>query len=97
MDSLRKSGRRERFPKKRSLRADLRRDRIRVARHVEDLDARPHRGDPSRHFRPVQARHDDVGQDEMDRARIPRRKMDGLCATGGFEHLVPVGLEELSR
>jgi hypothetical protein len=50
---------------------------------------------PAVQFTAVQARHFDIGQQQVDRPGVPRSHLQRFDAIGGLEHVISVRLENL--
>ena len=68
-----------------------------VARHIEHPGFGPHRGEAVGKFTPVHARHDDVRQQQVNRAWVSCRKLKGGHAVVGFKHGVSLLGQILAR
>lgn len=64
-----------------------------VAGHEEDVCARSERADGSSYLETVNARHDDVGQQHVDRAGMTSGDLDRPLAARRLQHVVPRSLE----
>ena len=61
----------------------------------QDFHARPHRDEPRRQLAAAHDRHDDVGDDEIDRASELGRDPNAFFTVGRFEHAVAAPGERL--
>ena len=70
---------------------------IRVPRHVQHFDARAQHGDPFGQLGTVQMRHDDVGQQQVDRDTVVRSNAQGIVGVHRLDHAVALLLEHAAH
>jgi hypothetical protein len=66
------------------------------ARHVEHLRIRALAGEASRQFNAVEARHHDVGQEQLDRLGVGLRDSERFFAISGFQDSITRRHETIS-
>ena len=71
--------------------------RVGVAGHEEDDGPRPHRRHGLRDLGPAHAGHDDVGEEQVDVARVAACELEHGGAVGGLQDGVPVRLQDLGH
>src|SRR5688572_21780747 len=67
---------------------------VRITRHVDDTGLRPVLNNPIADDPAAPARHDDVGQDEMNRLRVCRACLDGFLCRRRDQDVVAAFLED---
>ena len=68
-----------------------------IARHEQDLDVRPETDDALRQDGTAHARHDDVGNKEMDGARVSRGNDRRVGGDLRRQHRIPVAFQHLGH